>query len=278
METTARSAVFGEYRLAYDVTGEGPTVVLVPGALMHRGRWHSVGYVDRLARRYRVVAMDPLGHGDSGKPTVPEAYDMVSCAEHVVAVHRDLDVDRAAAWGYSRGAAIVAALLGHRPDRLWAVVTGGFGCDETPTWSDEVIGALESGDWDGFFERSGLVLPDDVRRYMTPELNDPRAIAAAFRRGRSARIVAAASDVPVLMYNGDGEDESVLSWGQAEACGFDCRTLPTGGHAETFAAGDACCEVVEPFLDATRPTAERPKARSGADRPRPSNAIRHRRG
>ena len=256
METTARSAVFGEYRLAYDVTGEGPSVVLVPGGMMHRGRWHALGYVDRLARRYRVVAMDPLGHGDSDRPRVPEAYDLVSCAEHVIAVLDDLGVERAAAWGYSRGGAIVAALLAHRPARLWAVVTGGFGFDETPTWADDVIEALAVGDWDGFFERSGLVLPDHVRQYMT-ELNDPRAIAAAFLGARSGTLVAAASPVPVLMYNGDGEDEAVLSWGQAQACGFDCRTLPTGGHAETFAAADACCEVVEPFLDATQPAAEK---------------------
>jgi pimeloyl-ACP methyl ester carboxylesterase len=257
METTARSAVFGDHRLAYDVTGDGrmPTVVLVPGAMMHRGRWHALGYVDRLARRYRVVAMDPLGHGTSDKPAVPAAYDLVSCAEHVVAVLDDLGVDRAAAWGYSRGGAIVATLVGHRPNRLWAAVTGGFGFRETPPWSDDMIDALDAGDWDAFWKLSGMALPDHVRQYMT-ELNDPRALAAAFRGARSAKVVPAASRVPVLMYNGDGEDEAVLSSHEAEACGFVCRTLPTGGHAATFAAAEACCDVVEPFLAASEPTVD----------------------
>jgi hypothetical protein len=62
--------------------------------------------------------------------------------------------------------------------------------------------------------------------------------------------------VPVLMCNGDGEDEAVLSSHEAEACGFVCRTLPTGGHAATFAAAEACCDVVEPFLAASEPTVD----------------------
>ena len=223
-----------------------------PGALMHRGRCLALGYVERLATRYQVVAMDPLGHGESDKPVVPAAYDLVACANHVVAVLDDLGVDRAAASGYSRGGAIVATLLGHRPDRLWAAATGGFGFSETPTWSDEAIAALEVADWDGFFARSGLVLPDHVRQYMT-ELNDPRAIAAAFRRAGSCELVAAASPVPVLMYNGDGEDEDVLDSGAAESSGFDCRVLPTGGHAATFGSVDAVWAVVEPFLASAHP-------------------------
>jgi pimeloyl-ACP methyl ester carboxylesterase len=255
MVTTAGSVLFGEHRLAYDVTGTGPTVVLIPGVMMHRGRWHALDYVERLAVHYQIVATDPLGHGESDKPVVAAAYDLNCCADHVVAVLDDVGVDRAAIWGYSRGGAIAAAMVGHRPDRLWAVVTGGFGFRETPTWPNEAVAALEAGDWDGFFARSGLELPDHVRQYMT-ELNDPAAIAAAIRGSRSSELVAVASPVPVLMYNGDGEDDDVLDSRAAEAVGFVCRVLPTGGHAETFAAVEQVLTVVEPFLATAAPPAD----------------------
>jgi hypothetical protein len=38
--------------------------------------------------------------------------------------------------------------------------------------------------------------------------------------------------------------------------GFVCRALPTGGHAETFAAAEEVLTVVEPFLATAAPPAD----------------------
>ncbi|QDQ98854.1 alpha/beta fold hydrolase [Tomitella fengzijianii] len=53
--------------LAYDIRGEGPTLVLVHGVIHRRHAWDPV--VDLLARHRRVVTVDLPGHGDS--PEMP---------------------------------------------------------------------------------------------------------------------------------------------------------------------------------------------------------------
>lgn len=54
--------------LAYDVTGSGPTLVLVHGVCHRRHAWDAV--VPLLADRFRVITVDLPGHGDS--PAVPD--------------------------------------------------------------------------------------------------------------------------------------------------------------------------------------------------------------
>ena len=56
------------WSISYSVTGSGPGLLLVPGFSQWAGQWAEAGYVDALSHRYRVVVVDPLGHGDSDKP------------------------------------------------------------------------------------------------------------------------------------------------------------------------------------------------------------------
>jgi pimeloyl-ACP methyl ester carboxylesterase len=92
-------------RLAYDVTGRGPVVLLLHGGGQTRVPWHDLGYVKRLATEFTVVTMDMRGHGESGKPEDPRAYGIDRLIEDVLAV-----VDAAGApprfaiWGFSYGA------------------------------------------------------------------------------------------------------------------------------------------------------------------------------
>ena len=51
--------------IAYDVTGQGPAVVLQHGLLSNRGTWHATGYVETIAQSFQVICIDSLGHGES---------------------------------------------------------------------------------------------------------------------------------------------------------------------------------------------------------------------
>lgn len=42
-------------RIAYDVTGKGPALVLLNGIGKTRRDWHQLGYVDGLKKNYRVM-------------------------------------------------------------------------------------------------------------------------------------------------------------------------------------------------------------------------------
>ena len=74
------------YQLNYIVAGDGPTLVLIPGLTQSLHRWVERGYVEHFAHLFRVIAVDPLGHGASDKPHTADAYQMADCALDVLAV------------------------------------------------------------------------------------------------------------------------------------------------------------------------------------------------
>ncbi|MDW4548080.1 alpha/beta hydrolase [Defluviimonas sp. D31] len=60
--------------IRYRVAGAGPPVVLLHGFSMSSGMWWQNGVVDALGGRYRLLAPDMRGHGDSDKPHDPARY------------------------------------------------------------------------------------------------------------------------------------------------------------------------------------------------------------
>jgi len=56
-------------RIAYDITGAGPAILLVHGGGGSRHDWHTGGYVQRLQDEFQVICVDLRGHGESDKPT-----------------------------------------------------------------------------------------------------------------------------------------------------------------------------------------------------------------
>jgi len=91
----------------WDYGGEGPPLLLChcTGTL---GRvWDPV--VARLRDRYRVLAPDTRGHGNSGKPMRREAYAWIDSGRDLLAIIDALDLGtRVRAAGHSGGAAQIA--------------------------------------------------------------------------------------------------------------------------------------------------------------------------
>ena len=56
-------------RIAYDVQGNGPALLLLPGLAERRRIWQELGYVDRLCNHFQVITMDRRGMGESDLPT-----------------------------------------------------------------------------------------------------------------------------------------------------------------------------------------------------------------
>jgi pimeloyl-ACP methyl ester carboxylesterase len=104
--------------LFYEVYGAGePAVVLVPTwSIVHSRIWKA--QIPDLARRHRVVTLDPRGNGRAGRPPARPAYDETEFAEDIVAVMDAAGLDRAVLVSLSRGAqrALIAAT--HRPERV----------------------------------------------------------------------------------------------------------------------------------------------------------------
>ena len=110
-------------RVSYRVTGEGPPLLLVHGLTMQAATWQP--YIDRLATRFHVIALDLRGHSGSDRPHDPAAYALDRVIQDLHAVLQAVHVERAHCWGYSLGARILLTAINDAPNRFARVVLGG---------------------------------------------------------------------------------------------------------------------------------------------------------
>jgi len=100
--------------IAYDDTGSGPAVVLIHGYPFNRSLWTE--QVSALADRYRVVALDLRGHGESEAST--GASTMKLMAQDIAALMDELQIDRAVIGGLSMGGYVTLAFYQLFPERV----------------------------------------------------------------------------------------------------------------------------------------------------------------
>jgi pimeloyl-ACP methyl ester carboxylesterase len=96
---------------------DGPVAILLHGLTDDSRTWELVGPV--LGERFRVIAPDARGHGDSDWA---DDYSFAAQAEDVVAVMDAVGVLAAAVVGHSMGASTAFLLAATNPDRVRALV------------------------------------------------------------------------------------------------------------------------------------------------------------
>jgi pimeloyl-ACP methyl ester carboxylesterase len=96
---------------------DGPVAVLLHGLTEDSSTWELVGPV--LGQRFRVIAPDARGHGDSDWA---EDYSFEAQRDDVVAVLDELGVLAAAVVGFSMGGLVAYLLAATHPDRVRALV------------------------------------------------------------------------------------------------------------------------------------------------------------
>ena len=113
-------------RIAFEVSGEGPPVLLQHGLFSGRATWEANGFVAALAPEFTVVTVDSLGHGDSDKPAEPAPYRRDARADDLAAVLDALAIERAHVVGYSMGGWMATGFAARHPGRLLSVTIGGW--------------------------------------------------------------------------------------------------------------------------------------------------------
>ncbi|MFX1255290.1 MAG: alpha/beta fold hydrolase [Promethearchaeota archaeon] len=124
METLFATSPDGT-RIAFDVQGEGPAVILLHGGGHTRQRWHETGYVNRLKSSFTIITIDIRGNGESDKPTNPTAYTTNKICEDILAVADDCGADRFSILGFSFGGNI-ARYLTAQSERVDKVIIVGI--------------------------------------------------------------------------------------------------------------------------------------------------------
>lgn len=119
-------------RVAYLDEGGGgagdEVIVLLHGIAGSSQTWHPV--IRPLSRRYRVVAPDLLGHGNSAKPR--SDYSLGALSVLVRDILDELGIERATIVGHSLGGGVAMQFVYQHPQyvqRLVLIASGGLGPD-----------------------------------------------------------------------------------------------------------------------------------------------------
>jgi pimeloyl-ACP methyl ester carboxylesterase len=115
-------------RLAYYDEGSGEAILLIHGMAGSSVTWREI--LPTLAKKYRVIAPDLLGHGQSAKPRTD--YSLGAFAVGLRDLLDELGVDSATIVGQSLGGGIAMQFLYQHPDycrRLVLISSGGLGQD-----------------------------------------------------------------------------------------------------------------------------------------------------
>jgi 2-hydroxy-6-oxonona-2,4-dienedioate hydrolase len=124
------------------VAGEpdAPPIMLIHGLSLTADIWAR--HVDYLARNFRVVAPDMLGHGFT-RPRGDERVDIPSKLAHLVRLADVMGMDRFAVSGSSYGGLIGANLFLAHPDRITRLVINGSGsCFNTEAQLADFLGRI----------------------------------------------------------------------------------------------------------------------------------------
>jgi pimeloyl-ACP methyl ester carboxylesterase len=256
METQPNAGVAtnGSRTLAYDVTGSGPDLLLLHGLSSFRDRWHTLGYVEHFAKRFRVITMDFAGHGQSSKPREPEAYALDNVLADVGAVLDAAGAERPTVLGFSYGGRL-ALHLSTELELAAAIALGArFGpamsqqrCNGFVAEWDRIAGLIESGQFD----------PNDFSEEFRIEIerNDPRAVqACTLAFGNWRKLTPAEISAPTLFLVGDRDAERIEAYHEWHGemlrnPQITAATLAGADHGSTFFDPQVARAAVDRYLN-----------------------------
>ena len=113
-------------RIAFLDEGQGEVILLLHGMAGSSATWRSV--IGQLSRKYRVIAHDLIGHGQSAKPR--SDYSLGAFAVFLRDLLDELGVTSATMVGHSLGGGVAMQFTYQHPDycqRLILISSGGLG-------------------------------------------------------------------------------------------------------------------------------------------------------
>jgi pimeloyl-ACP methyl ester carboxylesterase len=252
--------------LAVEESGEGGMpVLLVHGNSSCRGVFrHQLQ--GRLAGRYRLIAFDLPGHGESSDAPDPmRSYTRPGLADASVELLEKLGVTECVVFGWSLGGHIGIDMLSRFPGMRGLMISGtpavGFdnmaeGFRGSPHSGVAGRRDLSDADIDGFIqgifgESAEPFLRDAVAR--TDGRFRQRLFAAARAgEGGDQRVAVAGSHIPLAVVNGGADRLVNLDYVDSVAYGNlwerRCHRLPGLGHASFWEAPGDFDPVLERFL------------------------------
>lgn len=254
----------GEGRVAYDVRGTGPVVVLVPGMGELRSTYRFLAPLLADAG-YTVVTTELRGHGDSDATF--SSYGDAETAGDIAALIRELDQPATVIGNsMSAGAAVIAAA--ENPERVSGLVLIGPFVRNPPTRAFErllfrtmMARPWAAAAWNAYYPslNAGAKPADfeEYRRLMIAALRRPghaRAFSLTTRTDHSpAEAALAELDAPTLVVMGaldpDFKDPRAEAEWIARAVAADVVMVDDAGHYPQAQQPERTADAVIDFLE-----------------------------
>jgi pimeloyl-ACP methyl ester carboxylesterase len=278
------------YRRAFRIAGSGPALLLIHGVGDNSKSWESVHA--KLAQRFTVIAPDLLGHGESDKPHAD--YSLPAFANGMRDLLAVLGIDRVTIVGHSFGGGVAMQLAYQYPElveRIVLVSAGGVAKDVSlalrlaamPMGSEALAMLRTPGVMPAIrlfgravgttlgFTQFGRDAADVVN--LLEGFQDPSALRAfartlrsvVDRRGQFVTMLDRSylmQSVPVQVIW--GEDDLIIPVDHAHTAhaampGSRLEIFEDSGHMPFHDHPDRFVEVVERFIDSTRPVDHDPR-------------------
>ena len=268
---TSRNVEIGGLKFHYtDWGGGGPPMVMLHGLSGHARTWDHTAAV--LSERYRVLALDQRGHGDTD--WAPQ-YGLAPMAQDVLGFLDALELAEVTLMGLSMGGLVSFVFAAAHPDRVTRMVIMDIGPEIAPVGARNVASSMAADDVfeseDEAFARARAANPRPtdatLRHRVSHNLRPLPDGTLTFKYDKALRSPGALFDhtqdelwaawravsCPVLLVRGDDSDVLATETAQrmlAENPGASFASIPDCGHSITLDSPQGLLEVVSPWLAA----------------------------
>jgi 2-hydroxymuconate-semialdehyde hydrolase len=253
--------------IAYLDEGDGPAVLLLHGFPTSAHLWRDL--VPMLAPRFRAVAPDLLGYGQSSKPEDVAALTIRAQADVVRDLLRRLGVDGFAVVGHDIGGGI-AQLLAFEGGVRTMVLADSISFDSWPIEAVRMIAGASDGQvteeivadvaalvFDVGMGHRERLADEDLEEYLRPWRADPVALVRAARAIdgvglRDAEDRLRALDQRVLIAWGEDDPFQPAAWAERLGellPGATVALLPGCGHFITEDAPETVLPLIARYLE-----------------------------
>lgn len=256
-----KTTIYKNTKISYSDSGKGTAVVLLHGFLENRSMWDF--FVSELSKKYRLIAIDLLGHGQSDSHGY--IHSMEDQADMVHEVLSELRIRKAFFAGHSMGGYIALAYAELYPEHVKGLAlinsTSRADSDERKTNRDRAIKTVKKDHAafvrlsiaNLFSEDNRERLAADIERVKVEALKTPLQGIVAALEGMKIR-----KDREVLLHFGPypkllvlGQKDPVLPYAenleQIENTEVHLVSFPDG-HMSLIENRDALLEALTTFL------------------------------
>ena len=271
----------GGVKIHYEVYGDGPQTMLFipPWSIVHARIYKA--QLPYFSERFRCIAFDPRGNGQSDRPTEATAYSLENYIADIIAVMDTNDAGETILIGLSLGGMHACILAAHYPTRVRAAVLAGTTATIGPgypylTPRNFTAPRASFEGWEkynrDYWHRQYPDFAEHFIRNICSEPHSTRQIEDGIEwandttgpllaRTVEARGIAPPFDVgedmyrkikcPVLMIHGDNDQIQPYARAQvvAAATGAELVTITGGGHNPLARIPAKCNALINDFLE-----------------------------